>query len=187
MNISYKCRHSAFFFIEQILISITSGLITARINNLFKKENRTPETKEPSVDYKKNYMINNLATLCEIARFDIPNATMVKKFTDIFYDLSIELILDYEFESNDRMRYISKNYGMDTSDKLSLINKLEKDRNNLQRNDCRYELGFRSLYVMMADNIGKFNAGQIQEVLRKLRPFFESFERKDLLNQYAFA
>ena len=185
-NISLKTlRFDIPEFIPEILKGIGSGLSVHYILKIFSKLIvRKRKDIKPVYDYEKNYMLANICKLYESPNFEIENPTMNRTLINIMYDLSIELLLRYTVP-NHRMRYITKNYSINTSNKLTLINGLEEERNNPDRHDSRFRMGFRNVFILISDNLEKIEKAELKEILNQLKPFFNNYSRKDLLNHYA--
>lgn len=129
-------------------------------------------------------MLTNIRRLYEISDFELKNPTMNKQMINILYDLSIELLLRYDLTPNHRIRYVASNYSKNTDNTIDLISALSEERNNPQRHDSRYRMGFRSIFVLISDNINKIHKNELQDILNKLKPFFENYSHKHLVNHY---
>lgn len=185
----YSTSHLKFDvpeFIAKSIEGIASGLaVHYFIKGIEKIKIRRRKELDPVYDYEKNYMLANICKLYEIPDFEIENPTMNSTLINIMYDLSIELLLKYTVVPKHRMEYIAKNYSVYTSDRLTLINELKKMRNNPERHDSRFRMGFRSVFVLISDNIENIDKFELKEILYKLRPFFENYSHRDLLNHYS--
>jgi hypothetical protein len=171
----------AIDILEKVVSGLCVSFISKSIKLLFGKNKN-----EESFDLEKYYMLCNIGRLYEIPDFEIDNPTMNEELINVFYDLSIELLLRYNTLSEDRMRYLARNYSVDTSDRITLIEELEKERRSPSRHDSRYLLGFRSIYVILSDNIDGIDKQELIQILAKLKPFFNNFSHKEYLNHYVY-
>ena len=167
------------------LKDIVTGLMINSVENRTDKlRNRKNKEIEPTCDLEKYFMLANISRLYSIPEFEMDNPTMDKELINILYDVTNELLLKYSVDSEHRMQYIASNFNVNTNDRIELISALEEERNNPNRDDSRYRMGFRSVYVLISDNIDKIKKSELKEILEKLKPFFDNYKRKDLLNQY---
>lgn len=87
-----------------------------------------------------------------------------------FFETAIQLLSDFDYKE-DRIRYISGNFGCRTSDKEELV-KFLVEKENTTSSDSYKILGFRSIWVMLNDNLEKIDALYMDSVNRKLSAFF---------------
>lgn len=177
----FEISELAIEIVEKIITSVAATLIVDEIKRFF---HRKEKKVRPIFDLEKNYMLTNICRLYEIPEFEIENPTMDKKLINILYDISIELLLKYEVQHDHRMQYIARNYSVNTSDRITLINALKEERNNPNRHDSRYRMGFRSVYVLISDNIDCIQKEELRQILARLNPFFDNYRHKHLLNHY---
>ena len=188
--ISYQFTNRLTLFeISEILIDISERMIsgvaaTLLVNQIKSIFHRKKKEIRPVFDLEKDYMLTNICRLYEIPELDIANPTMDRKLIDVLYTISIELLLKYQVEPDHRMQYIAGNYSINTSDRIILISALNEERNNPNRHDSRYQMAFRSIYVLISDNIANVEKEELRQILTKLKPFFDSFSHKELLNHY---
>lgn len=169
--------------LRDIFAAVTAELLIEKIKPLLR---RREKVLTPEVEWEKRYMLTNICRLYEFQQYEIDNPTMDKKMINIMYDLSIELLLRYDVREHCRMEYIASNYSVRTIDRMALINALEDERDNPKRHDSRYLMGFRSVFVLISDNLRQIGREELKQILIRLRPFFDSYSHKDLLNHYAF-
>lgn len=165
---------------KKILINILTGRISkfldARLNKTYKNED--------PLEWKKRHMLLNINRLYELPNFSVSNATTNSKLVNLFYCVSIDVILTCNIDSN-HIGFVSRNYLLDCDHKSILAYKLNRLRFNMERNDSRYTLGFRSLSFILHENIENLTVTYIQEKLDQLRPFFSCYSHSELLNHYA--
>ena len=167
--------------IEKLFISVIASLIIKKIKKLVPKKIE----KKPEFDLHKNYLLDNICCLYEIPKFNIDNPTMNKELLTTLYEVSIDLLLKFHKSDKNNIEYIASNYSIKTNDVHSLIDFLEKELRSPSRNDGRYRMGFRSVYILISNNLEEIEVNELKDILNKLTPFFKSYVHKEYLNHHA--
>lgn len=147
-----------------------------------KKRNQLSFSKnEKEFDYGKYHMISNYYNFSSLPHFEILDSTMNQLLVRRFYNVAIKLTKDFEF-TDSQFEYFKNNFlAKNTKNKLDLIEYLITEREQNNRNDSRYYLGFRSVYCVLNNNLETISYEYLVEINRILEPFFSSYKHTELL------
>lgn len=171
LNINFSGIKNSFGTINLINISLDGKKNSTR--DLIKS------TKE--FDYGKNQILMNFSNFCGLPHFEIANATMDKLLVRSFYDVIIKLTNDFDYTIS-QFEYFKNNLlakGVKT--KTELVGYLITEREQINQNDSRFYLGFRSIYSVLNNNIENVSYEYLAEINQMLAPFFVSYKHKELL------
>ncbi|PKQ62909.1 hypothetical protein BZG01_16630 [Labilibaculum manganireducens] len=168
-------------FIDISLSEIMEKLLYAgvinTISSLIKKSYQLlKKSRKPNRYEEKNYMITNICRLYEFPKFEIEDVWKNGELRKVFYEVSIDLLKKFKVKDTHRLEYISKNFGVRTNNQGELVKELKRKLNDSNDTDFPYKLGFRSIYVLISDNMKKVKEEDLFLILRKLKPFFKSFK-----------
>ena len=136
---------------------------------------------EKEFDYGKHHMISNYHNFSILPHFEILESTMNKLLVERFYNVAIKLTKDFEF-SDSQFEYFKNTFlAKNVKNKLDLIEYLTTEREQKNRNDSRYYLGFRSVYFVLNNNLENVNYEYLAEINKILEPFFSSYKHTELL------
>ena len=129
----------------------------------------------------KHHLISFYSSFSELPLFEIENATMDKTLVNAFYNVAIKLTKEMKF-TDSQFSYFKKNFlAFGVKSKMDMIEYLTKEREQINRNDGRYLLGFRSVFAALKNNIDKIGLNYLAEINCMLTPFFISYMHKELL------
>ena len=98
----------------------------------------------------------------------------------IFYDVAIKLTEELPIKCH--FRYYADNFSAyDVRNVGQLIEFFKFNKENVNRDDSRYRMGFRSIWVILDDNLANIDEFYICEINKLLQPFFMLYAHKELL------
>lgn len=125
--------------------------------------------------------VYQLSIMSDNKHFNIEEATMNNELVMAFYELAINLTKELSL-TDERFEYYKKNFGTHSAnDEIELVNFLQSQKANIIKNDLRYEMGFRSIYTILNDNINKLDVNYILSINKQLQPFYSVYKRHELL------
>lgn len=125
------------------------------------------------------HLLRMLHNFCSLPDFSLANSTMDKELVFAFYSTAIKIFSDFKMENH----FVAiKRYLMAEGIKnwCELIPFLHRESVFIIRNDSRYRMGFRSLYLAVSHNKEKINAEYVYEINRLLKPFIDNYKYKEL-------
>ena len=152
------------------------------IRKLFEnKPDRFIKRKE-SDNFSKICLLLPISRLYQFPKFEVEEPTLNKDLLKSYFDVSIKIINDFGLGDESKFKYHAKNFrASSVHNKDQLLGYLRREKEYPTQNDSRYLLGFRSISVILEDNIDKIDVHYITNINSKLQPFFSSFKHKDLL------
>lgn len=159
---------------------IKDNLGSFNLRELLKKEEDSIRNSGDVITLEKLQLISPFSNFCALPNFEFDKPTENEILTIPFYNAAKKITFDLEY-TEDEFMYCKKNYSaINVKDKLELIDFLTNQRNNLQRNNSRYSLGFRSFYFALRQNINKIDYDYVAELNKILTPFYTSYKHKEL-------
>jgi len=156
------------------------SLINFNFYKKTKKQHNPIVTKKES-NFGQHFLISYYANFCILPDFQVPDSTMNKLLVERFYNVAIKLTKDFEFTES-QFDYFKNNFrAKSVNNKFELIEFLTTEKIQINRNDSRYYLGFRSIYSVINDNSDKMSYEYLAEINEMLEPFFSSYKHKELL------
>lgn len=126
-------------------------------------------------------LLESMSPLYLFPEFTIENATESPELVIPFYNFAIELTQKYMVNERSLDDYIN-NFTMENSHPKSvtnideLIHFLESQKNNIKRNDSRFERGFRSIWFILKENLSNITLEDIANFNKKLNPFYKYYK-----------
>jgi hypothetical protein len=137
---------------------------------------------------KEQYNLLKICLLLPISRlylmpnFDIEEPTLNKVLLNSYFDVVITLLDKIDLGDESKFKYHASNFlAPSVHNKDQLLGYLKREKEYPTQNTARYLLGFRSISVLLEDNLDKIDVNYILNINSKLQPFFSSFKNKDLL------
>lgn len=159
---------------------LTDNLGSFKFRNFLKKEESGLRYQGDYFTLEKLQLISPYAHFCALPDFEIEEPTVNKYLTIPFYDAAIKLVNDLEYSDND-FDFCKKNYlANHTQNKSELVDFLSEQKYNIQQNDSRYYLGFRSFYFALRQNLSKINYEYLVGLNRIISPFYLTYKHKEL-------
>jgi hypothetical protein len=123
-----------------------------------------------------------ISRLYLIPNFDIEEPTLNKDLLNSYFEVVIKLLNDFDLGDKSNFNYHVSNFlASSVHNKDQLLGYLTREKEHPTQNNGRYLLGFRSISVILEDNLDKIDVHYISNINSKLQPFFSSFKHKDLL------
>lgn len=171
ININFNGIRNSFGSINLININFDRTQKKYSISTFRKKE----------FDFGKYIVISKYANFCSLSDFEVPDATMNKLLVESFYNVAIKLTKDFEF-TDSQFEYFKNNFlAKGVVNKFELIEYMTIEKIQINRNDSRYYLGFRSIYSVINDNSEIISYEYLAKINKMLEPFFSSYKHKELL------
>ena len=117
--------------------------------------------------------------------FDMANKMTSKKFDEIkdeetqsklincLYEAAPKILEQYPVK-DEYFKYLQANFLFSESqNKEELIRKMENEKRNPQKKDCRYSMAFRSILFSLSQNRERINSENIASIRNDLKPFFD--------------
>jgi hypothetical protein len=120
---------------------------------------------------QKTLFLGNVAGLYAHPRFNVEEPTMNPRLLSTFYDIAIDVTKTLTIRE-ENFSYYKGNYSAhNVENKTQLLSFLALQKENPQRHDSRYMMGFRSVYFILWQNIDKIDATYMEHLNAKLAPF----------------
>jgi hypothetical protein len=122
-----------------------------------------------------------IARFYELPHFETENPIMNKELVNSYLDVAIKLVSEFDLGDKNLFKYHARNFmAPNVQNKDQLLGYLLREREYPIHNEARYRLGFRSIYVLLYDNIDKIDTFFISNINSILEPFFKSYRHKEL-------
>lgn len=142
---------------------------------------RFNERKEHE-NFSKLCLLLPISRFYQVPIFDIEESTLNKILLKSYFEVAIKLLTDFDLGDESKFKYHASNFlASSVHNKDQLLGYLIREKEYPTQNDSRYLLGFRSISVLLEDNLDKIDVNYILNINSKLQPFFSSFKHKDLL------
>jgi hypothetical protein len=127
--------------------------------------------------------INELSQFpCDIDMQGTPETQQILRHS--IYDSMLKLLVDYGDKlSPHNLSYVASNLHCQSNNMKELIGELEKKKNDLENNSY-HSLGFRSIYLILNENITYIKPNYIYNIYSMLRPFFERYRYQNRLTSW---
>lgn len=136
--------------------------------------------QKDELSISKSMLLMPISRFYLIPEFEIENSTMDQSLLNAYFEVVFKLIHDFGIKV-ENFEYHARNFGFPTVDNQdNLLIELNKEQKDPSRNDSRYRLGFRSIWVILNDNIDVINPNYIGEINKILTPFFLHYKHKEL-------
>ena len=130
----------------------------------------------------KLWLLLPIARLYEMPYFEIEESTMNEKLVDAYFNVLIKLLRKFDFGNQRSIKYHAGNLNVSNAEnKDQILGSVLREKKYPTRNDSRYRMGFRSIYILLYDNIDKIDVFYILEINSMLKPFFNAYKNKELL------
>ncbi|MCU4158251.1 hypothetical protein J1N10_19920 [Carboxylicivirga sp. A043] len=144
----------------------------------FWKRNNTPKEKYDSSRFEVEKLLRILHCFYSLPDFEVDNPTMNKDLVHSFYSVAIRIFTDFGLEES--LECISRYFTVSRiSNRWELIRFFHEESINIKRNDARYRLGFRGIYLAISQNKEAINIKYAAEINRLLEPFYLNYKHRE--------
>ena len=142
-------------------------------------------TKASQASWERQLLLHTVHQLATIPKFNTDTATSDPRLVRNFYELAIRLTDELPIKPENfayyRDNYVPYSFRDVITNKAQLIDYLDWEMKKPSRNDSRYQMGFRSVYFILNQNIDRIAAAYIIMIHKKLAPFYNIYRYPALL------
>ena len=142
-------------------------------------------TKASQTPWESQLLLHTVHQLATIPKFNTDTATSDPRLVRNFYELAIRLTDELPIKPENfayyRDNYVPYSFRDVITNKSKLIDYLDWEMKKPAPDNGRYQMGFRSIYFILNQNIDRIDVAYISTIHKKLALFYNLYRYPALL------